>query len=259
MLDVTDAIRLEEMLRERVELFEAADRLKSEFIANVSYELRTPLNAIVGFSELLRSGWYGPLNPRQVGFADAVLEASQRLNTFVSDLLDLASIEAGYLRLEPRSVLLAGLLRDVLTLWQERARSESVDLLLECDEDVGSVQCDPRRLGQALSALISNACKFAPAGGFVRLSAIRSTDRLYLRVDDSGPGIPEDNRARLQGAFERGQIVSSRMREAGPGLGLALARRLIELHGGNLVIADSPEGGASVRLELPLNRPAGSG
>jgi len=259
MLDVTDAIRLEEMLRERVELFEAADRLKSEFIANVSYELRTPLNAIVGFSELLRSGWYGPLNPRQIGFADAIQQASQRLNAFVGDLLDLASIEAGYLRLEPREVSIADLLRDVLALWHERARNESVHLQLATDETVGSVRCDPRRIGQALSALLSNACKFTPAGGLVRLAATRREGRLCLRVEDSGPGIPEANRRRLQGAFERGQIVNSRIRDAGPGLGLTLARRLIELHGGTLTIDDSPEGGASVRLELPVSPPEGSG
>lgn len=247
-LDVTDTARVERALRERNEALETADQLKSEFIANVSYELRTPLNAVIGFAEILSNQYFGDLNPRQLDYSHSILESANQLMTLINDILDLATIEAGYLMLEPAPVAIHEMLDEVFTLTRERARNLEIDLKFSCPPDIGTIEADRRRLKQALFNLISNALKFTPAGGTVTVEAKRTAQALELIVTDTGIGIPEADQARMFEKFERGAHQSS------AGLGLSLVRSLIELHGGSVALESEPGRGTRVACRLPIDR-----
>jgi signal transduction histidine kinase len=259
-LDVTDTTRVERALRERNEALETAGRLKSEFIANVSYELRTPLNAIIGFAEILANEYFGTLTPRQRDYSRGILESSNRLLALINDILDLATVEAGYMVLETRPVDIGEMLQAVLTFTRERARNQSLDLSLHCADTIGTIEADERRLKQALFNLISNAIKFTPPGGSIRLEAERRSTAggsdLVLSVSDTGVGIPAVDQERIFEKFERGD---PQLYQSGAGLGLSLVKSLIELHGGRVTIESSPETGTTVRCHLPTGQPAPAG
>ena len=252
-LDVSDTARVERALRERNEALETAARLKSEFIANVSYELRTPLNAIIGFAEILTNQYFGTLTPRQLEYSRGILESSQRLSQLINDILDLATIEAGYLELETGSIEICDMLEAVAVLSRERARMQDVTVSVSCPRDIGALDADERRLKQALFNLVSNAIKFTPPGGSIRLEARIDEDAggdVILAVVDTGIGIAASDQQRVFEKFERG---SPRNREAGAGLGLSLVKSLIELHGGRL---RSSPGWAREQPSCAVCRPA---
>ncbi len=242
-LDVTDAVR-------RNEALETADRLKSEFIANVSYELRTPLNTIIGFTEILAGQYFGDLNPRQVEYAGGILESSNRLLMLIDDILDLATIEAGHMTLELDSMEVEGVLNSVLALVRERARQKSIDLECDCPADIGTIVADERRLKQALFNILSNAVKFTPDHGHVTLSARREDGQLVLTTSDSGIGISAEDQQRVFGKFERG--TNPEARRSGAGLGLALVKSFIELHGGSVRLESAADQGTRVICTLPV-------
>ena len=253
-MDVTDTQRVECALRERNEALETAGRLKTEFIANVSYELRTPLNAVIGFAEILANEYFGTLTPRQLDYSRGILDSSHRLMSLINDILDLATIEAGYMTLETGEVDIHDMLESVMTLTRERARNQSLDLSFHCPDDIGGIVADDRRLRQALFNLISNAIKFTPPGGSIRLEAEREMapagDELVLTVADTGVGIPMADQARVFEKFERGDPT---LAQTGAGLGLSLVKSLIELHGGTVTIESSPGNGTIVRCHLPTD------
>ena len=248
-VDVTDSTRVERALRERNEALETTDRLKSEFIANISYELRTPLNAIIGFAEILENQYFGPLSERQREYSHAIVDSSQRLIALINDILDLASIEAGYLILERSPVSVPELLTDVGGLVRERIRSAGLELSVDCPADFGSLLCDQRRVVQALFNLLSNAIKFTPEGGSIRLSAARLPGEVLLSVSDTGAGIPMQDQKRVFGKFERGRTKAER--HVGVGLGLSLVKSLIELHGGRVELHSAAGAGTQVTCRLP--------
>jgi signal transduction histidine kinase len=252
-LDVTDTARCERVLRERNEALETAGRLKSEFIANVSHELRTPLNAVIGFADILTNQYFGDLNPRQLDYSRNVLESSQQLLGLINDILDLATIEAGYMVLETGPVEVFDMLKTVLALTRGRAKSRGLEIELSCPPDIGAVAADERRLKQALFNLISNAIKFTPPGGSIRIEAERRESELLLTVADSGIGIPPSDKPRMFEKFERG------MPRSGAGLGLSLVKSLIDLHGGTVTIDSVAGRGTTITCRLPaaLQEPAG--
>jgi len=252
-LDTTDSARVENALRERNEALETADRLKSEFIANVSYELRTPLNAIIGFTEILANQYFGELNPRQAGYAQSILESSGQLLSLINDILDLATIEAGYMEIDRELVDIHALLSGVMTLARERARAQGLRLEFECPAEIGSVPGDERRLKQAIFNLVSNALKFTPEGGSVTLAARREGDRVALVVSDTGVGVAEQDQDRIFEKFERGSVQA---RQSGAGLGLSLVKSLIELHGGAVEFESRPGHGTIVTCWLNATAPA---
>jgi signal transduction histidine kinase len=245
-LDVSDTARVERALRERNEALETAGRLKSEFIANVSHDLRTPLNAVIGFAEILSNQYFGTLNPRQLDHSQSILESARLLLRLINDILDLAMIEAGYMALETGRIDVSEMLECVLTLTRERARSRDLELDLRCPREIGVIEGDERRLKQALFNLISNAVKFTPPGGAIRLEAARREDALLLTVADTGIGIPPADQARVFEKFERGE------RQSGAGIGLSLVKSLIELHGGTVVIESASKQGTKITCRLPL-------
>ncbi len=247
-LDVSDSTRVERALRERNEALETADRLKSEFIANVSYELRTPLNTIIGFAEILTDQYFGSLNPRQIEYSRGILESSQRLLSLINDILDLATIEAGHMSLELESIDLYRMLSSVLALTRERARKKNLTIEFDCPSDIGVIVADERRLKQALFNILSNSVKFTPENGSIHLVARRTSEAVELVFQDTGIGIPREDHGRVFGKFERGTQPEARH---GAGLGLSLVKSFIELHGG-VVELDSDEGvGTRLTCRLP--------
>jgi signal transduction histidine kinase len=259
-LDVTDSTRVEEALRERNEALETAGRLKSEFVANVSYELRTPLNAIIGFAEILTNQYFGELNPRQLDYSRGILDSSNRLLSLINDILDLATIEAGYMQLETHEVDIHALMSSVLTFSRERARNLGLKLQFDCPTTIGTLLADERRLKQALFNLVSNALKFTPSGGTVTIAARRERHQVALVVADTGVGVPREDQVRIFDKFERG---NPHARQSGPGLGLSLVKSFIELHGGAVELVSHPGSGTTVtcwlhdRAEAPALRSAG--
>jgi signal transduction histidine kinase len=248
-LDVTDSARVERALRERNEALAAADLLKSEFIANVSAAVRKPLTTVIGFSEMLSAEYFGPLNPRQRDYAEGIAEAGRGLQTLISDILDLAAIEAAQMRLELDTVDVHPLLSAVLGLVRERVREKKIALDFDCAQDIGWIVADERRVKQVMLNLVGNALKASPAGGRVTVRAERRTDEIAFVVGDEGPGRPGDEIGLAGFGRRRSDTVP-----AGPGLALALVERFVDLHGGRVEI-DFPEaGGTVVTVRLPTGR-----
>jgi signal transduction histidine kinase len=248
-VEATDRYRVEEALRERNQALETASRLKSEFIANVSYELRTPLNTIIGFSEILKNEYFGKLNERQKEYGAGILEASQSLLLLINDIIDLATIEAGYMALKLETVDVHSMLVSVISLTRERARDRNLNLKFICPPNIGTLFADQRRLRQAMFNLISNSIKFTPEGGTITVSARREDDAVLLSVADTGIGVPKEDQERVFEKFVRGQ--AQQVRQAGAGLGLSLVKSFIELHGGRVVMNSAPNAGTEVICYLP--------
>ena len=251
-VDVSDSHRVEHFLRERNEALETADRLKSEFIANVSYELRTPLNTIVGFSEILTGEYFGDLNERQTEYGMGIYESSQRLLSLIDDILDLATIESGHMSLELETVDVHALLDSVLGLTRERVLRKSLKLDFDCPEDIGLILADERRLKQALFNILSNSVKFTPEEGEITVSARRVEDNIIVTFTDTGIGIAPEDQARIFGRFERGDQPEAR--RTGVGLGLSLVQSFIKLHGGDVELESAPGVGTKVVCRLPARR-----
>ena len=251
-LDVTDSVKVEQALRASNAALATADRLKSEFVANVSYQLRTPLNTIMGFAEILTNQYFGTLNERQTEYTRTIMEASKKLLLLINDVLDLATIEAGRMTLEYRPINVADLLNAVKMMSVEWARQQSLDMTINCPSDIGVFDADEQRVKQVLFNLVSNAVKYTPAGGRVTLVAERRGEWMTLSVMDTGIGIPESDRERIFGKFER---ANSHARQSGVGLGLSLAKSFVELHGGRIEIESEVGKGTNVTVVLPLTAP----
>lgn len=248
--DISDSLNVQRILQERNEALVTADRLKSEFIANISYELRTPLNAITGFAELLHDPRFGPLNDRQLSYTDAIVESSERLVRLVDNILDLASIEAGYMELDRKQVDILDLIADVEMLCQERARANGLELRRAIDIDLETIEGDPVRLTQALYNLMSNAMNFSVSGGTVTLAAQVDGPEIVFSVIDTGSGIAPEEQGQVFERFER----AGRAASPGVGLGLSLVKSLIELHGGTVELESALDEGTTVRLRLPIGQ-----
>jgi len=228
---------------------EAASRHKSEFLANMSHELRTPLNAIIGFSQVLREQMFGELNDKQTEYLDDILGSGQHLLTLINDILDLAKVEAGRMEIQPTLFVLPEVLRSSVAMVRERATRQDIELTTEIDDSVGEIDADERKLKQILFNLLSNAVKFTPDGGLVTLAARSIDGGVEISVSDTGVGISADEQTRI---FEEFYQVGSGKTQEGTGLGLALSRRLVELHHGQLSVESSPGLGSTFTFTLPL-------
>jgi len=227
---------------------ESASRHKSEFLASMSHELRTPLNAVIGFSQVLRQQMFGELNEKQVEYVDDILSSGQHLLNLINDILDLAKVEAGRMELQPAPFALPETLRNAMAMVRERATRQEVTLAVEIDDSVGEIEADERKVKQILFNLLSNAVKFTPAGGTVTLAARTDASRAIISVRDTGVGISPADQARI---FEEFYQLSPGMTQEGTGLGLALTKRLVDLHGGELTVESTPGGGSTFTVWLP--------
>lgn len=235
---------------------EAANQAKSEFLANMSHELRTPLNAINGFSEIMAGEMFGPLgDARYKGYAADILKSGQHLLSLINDILDMAKIEAGKLTLHYEAVSLKEIVEDAARLMRGRVEESGLKMLVDAP-DLPTIEADHRGLKQVVLNLLSNAVKFTPEGGDIVIALSREDDeRVRVAVTDTGIGIAAEDLARLARPFEQVEGQHSKTTQ-GTGLGLALTKSLIELHGGTLTLESEPGRGTTVSFDLPIRRPA---
>jgi signal transduction histidine kinase len=238
-------------IQEKSAQLEVANKHKSEFLANMSHELRTPLNAIIGFSEALSDRLFGEVNEKQAEYLKDIHESGKHLLSLINDILDLSKIEAGRMDLELSSFNLPSALSNAMTLIRERAQRHSIGLHLEVEERLGEFQGDERKFKQIMLNLLSNAVKFTPDGGRVDVCAKQDTDKIEIAVKDTGIGIAPEDQAVVFEEFR--QVGRDRMRKAeGTGLGLALTKRFVELHGGAMRLESQPGKGSTFSFTLPL-------
>ncbi|HUP07407.1 MAG TPA: GAF domain-containing protein [Caldimonas sp.] len=233
---------------------EAASRHKSEFLANMSHELRTPLNAIIGFSEVLAERMFGEVNDKQLEYLQDIHASGQHLLTLINEILDLSKIEAGRMELELGPVSLSPLIEDALTLVRERAVRHGVALALDLDPQMGPGLADARKVKQAVINLLSNAVKFTPAGGRVTVRTRPVPEGIEIAVADTGVGIAPDDQALVFEEFRQSRTAHPG-RSEGTGLGLALVRRFVELHGGRIRVESEPGRGSTFAFILPWRSP----
>lgn len=252
-IDITDRKETEMALLEAKRQAETASRTKSEFLANMSHELRTPLNAIIGFSELMKDEMFGPLGVASYReYAADIHDSGTHLLELINDILDLSKVEAGRLVLSPGPVVLERTIEVCLALLKGRVEGSGLALETKIPPDLPPLWGDERRIKQILLNLLSNAIKFTPSGGRVQVSARRDGDDVVVEISDSGIGMDPKEIAVALEPFRQLDSTLSRRYE-GTGLGLPLAKSLVELHGGVLTIASAPGQGTTVSITLPVD------
>ena len=237
-------------IEEKSRLLEVANQHKSEFLANMSHELRTPLNAIIGFSEVLLQRMFGELNPKQDEYLQDVLSSGRHLLSLINDILDLSKVEAGRMELELARFDLPQAMQDTLVLVRERAARHGIDLHLEVDGGVGEIVADERKIKQVMLNLLSNAVKFTPEGGRVDVRTVPTDGGVEVSVADTGIGIAPENQELIFEEFRQVGGDYAHKRE-GTGLGLTLARRFVELHGGRIWVKSQPGQGSTFTFSIP--------
>ncbi len=253
--DVTASVNLEHTLKERNEALQAAERLKNEFIEHVSYEFRAPLTNIKGFAEILEQNTFGKLNEKQTEYVNYISTSSNELHSLVDNLLDLATVDAGIMELDLKSLDLLEVMNIAGRSVSDQVKERGVKLILRHDKNVGSngeFVGDETRVQQVLLNLLSNAISFSPEKGSVILESSVDADNIFLKVHDSGPGISPEDRTRV---FQRFSSKTQGSGRGGAGLGLSIAKSLIELHGGDISISDGVEKGTCFICRFP-KRPA---
>jgi signal transduction histidine kinase/putative methionine-R-sulfoxide reductase with GAF domain len=244
--------RLFREIEDKSRQLEIANKHKSEFLASMSHELRTPLNAIIGFSEVLLERLFGEVNAKQDDYLKDIHSSGKHLLSLINDILDLSKVEAGRMELEPSRVDLDAAIGNALALIRERAQHHAITLGKDVDAALGTIVADERKLKQILLNLLSNAVKFTPDGGRIDVLARRVGDVAEIAVRDTGIGIAPEDQAAVFEEFR--QVGTDRLRrQEGTGLGLALARRFVELHGGTLRVDSRLGEGATFTFTLPLH------
>lgn len=253
--DVSDSVRFERALTERNEALVAADVLKNDFVQHVSYELRSPLTTIIGFGQLLDNPAIGPLTGKQREYIDHITQSSTALLAIIDDILDLATIDAGAMQLDLGEVDIRATMTAAAEGIRDRLADGNIRLDMKVPANIGSFVADPKRVRQILFNLMSNAIGFSPSNETVTLAAERQKDKIVFHVIDKGPGIPPEIKTRLFGLFESYPRGS---RHRGAGLGLAIVRSLMALHGGSVAIESEPGQGTVVSCIFPATARAHS-
>ncbi|PZO46903.1 MAG: tyrosine protein kinase [Alphaproteobacteria bacterium] len=246
--DITADRRVEDALRERAEAFETADKLKGQFVENVSYQLRNPLQAIYGNAEMLAAKVFGPLNDRQVEQVDSIIEASGNLSKLIDNILDVAMVEAGNVALDLAPMDMYEIITESVQMAASKARDTEVPIRVKCDPKIGAIDADQKRITQVIVNLLSNALRHTERGDTITVSAERIDDIVRLTVADTGKGMAFDQQARAFDSFESGD-------RRGAGLGLALVRSFVEMHGGWVALQSEPGRGVTVTCHLPAHAP----
>ena len=241
---------LNQRLLESNEALQRANRLKSEFLANMSHELRTPLNAIIGFLELMKEGIHGSLNEEQKDFVSDIHDAGRHLLSLINSILDLSKIEAGRMNLSREEFAFSLLIRDCITVVKPLAMKKSLEIVCRLDGAPAVAWADSGMLKQIMYNLLSNAVKFTPEGGRIEVRAWAEGRHIVTSVADTGIGIAPEDRDRIFSEFYQVDGSHSR-RYQGTGLGLALARRFVEMHGGTITVESEPGLGSTFTFRIP--------
>ncbi len=257
--DITERSEIEdglekahEELEELASELERAARVKSEFLANMSHELRTPLNSINGFSEVLCDETFGPLNEKQKQYVNNVLTSGKHLLSLINQILDMAKVEAGKMKLSLCNLPMKGLLNEISMLVADMVSRKELQMLLEVAEDLPDIEADELKVKEILYNLLSNAVKFTPKGGKIGMRAKKTDSAIEIVVWDTGVGIAPENMDKIFEGFFRVDTPYSRVTE-GTGLGLPLSKKLVELHGGSLSVESAGlSQGTLVRVTLPV-------
>jgi signal transduction histidine kinase len=242
--------RLFREIEDKSRQIEAANRHKSEFLANMSHELRTPLNAIIGFSEVLQERMFGELNEKQAEYTDDILSSGRHLLSLINEILDLSKVEAGRMELEVATFDLPLAIDNARTFVRERATKHGINLDVTVDERLGDFVGDERKIKQILLNLLSNAVKFTPEGGRIGINARQADGAVEISVSDTGIGISSEDQAKIFEEFRQVGGDYAHKRE-GTGLGLTLAKKFVELHGGKIWVESEVGKGSTFRFTLP--------
>jgi signal transduction histidine kinase len=252
-VDVTASTLVERSLRERTEALEAADKLKTEFLANMSYELRSPLTSISGFAEMLQKQYIGPLNDIQKEYIAGIHQSGNQLAALISDIIDLATVEAGYIKLDITEFDIREAIDNVITLLSERVKLQDVSITVSIDPEIKTIDADEVRMKQILGNLISNAVKTTKAKGNVAIEVVHTKNAeggrgpIKITVRDNGPGIDTDRQAQLFDPFFHGTLKKG----ADAALGLSLVKRFVELHGGEIHVHSEVGVGTAISCTFP--------
>ena len=250
MVDVTASTRIEAALRERATALEEADRVRTDFVANMSYELRTPLTSIGGFAELLAGGYAGKLSAKGDDYVSAILESVDRLSKLINDVLDLTTADTRGIALERERVDVAGLCRAALETGRSRAAEKAQKLEAEISPAAGFVFGDARRIRESIEHVLANAIAYTDRKGRIVLTADGDAENAIIRIADNGSGIAPEDMPRVFDRFDR--VVEAGVRgEAALGLGLPLTRQFIEAHGGTVELQSKKGKGTTVTLTIP--------
>jgi len=259
-LDVSDSARVESALRQRADAMDQANRLKSEFIANVSYEVRTPLTTLKGFAEILSHEYFGKLNNRQRDYCQGILDSSEELTTVINNILDMASIEAGMMTLDLDTVEIHAMLASVLNLIKERVRRKALVIDFHCPPDIGWLVADEKRLKQVLFYLLSNAVNLASARATVRLETRRDETKnnstICFMITSFTNLLTPENEQEIFSELNSTSKDTARNSEHipnGKGLELTLVQRFVELHGGEVEIKTPQGKGTTIICRLPAS------
>jgi signal transduction histidine kinase/PAS domain-containing protein len=250
MVDVTDSTRIEAALRERATALEEADRVKTDFVANMSYELRTPLTSIGGFAELLAGGYAGKIGVKAADYVSAILESVARLSKLIDDVLDLTTGDTRGVQLERERVDVAGLCRAAVESARVRSEEKVQKLETEVSASAGFVFGDARRLRESIEHVLDNAIAYTDRKGRIHLTADGDKKQAVITISDNGSGIDAEDIPRVFNRFDR--VVEAGVRgEAALGLGLPLTRQFIEAHGGTVALESTKGKGTTVTLTIP--------
>jgi two-component system, cell cycle sensor histidine kinase PleC len=241
-----------EELKQLAAELERTARAKSEFLANMSHELRTPLNSINGFSEVLYDETFGPLNEKQKSYVSFVLTSGKHLLLLINQILDMAKVEAGKMKLALSILPMKSILTEISSIIADMASKKNLKMSVEIAEDLPDIEADELRVKEIIYNLLSNAVKFTPEGGNIGMKVRRTDGEIEITVWDTGVGIASENLPKIFEGFFRVDTPYSRLTE-GTGLGLPLSKKMVELHGGKLLVESGGlDKGTSVRFSLPI-------
>jgi signal transduction histidine kinase len=246
-------VRLFNEIQEKSRQLEIANQHKSEFLANMSHELRTPLNAVIGFSEVLQQGMVGELNDKQSEYLNYIHTSGSHLLSLINDILDLSKVEAGRMELELAGFNVPLAIDNALTLIRERANNHGLTLECAIDAAVADIHADERKFKQVMLNLLSNAVKFTPDGGKISVAARQINDTVEVSVTDTGIGIARED---CDAVFDEFRQVGrhAQGKAEGTGLGLALTKKFIELHGGKIWLTSTLGQGTTFSFTLPVSQ-----
>jgi signal transduction histidine kinase len=246
-LDVTESANYQRVLKERNDALVTADRLKDAFVQNVSYELRSPLTNIIGFADLLSSGTAGTLNDKQRSYTDYIRSSSVTLGVLIDNILDLQTVDAGIAELRPEVQDVAVLVEKARAGVMATDGAQSINLTVEIEPNLPVFVADGTRIVQVLYNLLSNAARFSEPGSEIKLSVSGRTGRIQFVVEDDGAPMSEEMRAAMLG----NDTAAASARQRGAGLGLAIVRAFVSLHGGTISLEKREPRGSRIIVSLP--------